>query len=264
MLQGNSPPERFLAAVEESRDMGLRRVSVWRRGVMPPANWDIVAPLLDPVSPLCARTLENGCLLRENSSPDIWVIYEGVRYLVTTSDAFNYMAYNWFAVQSVPDGFLSSVPTIPPDGTILQDAASSALYLVTGGAKVQVDGDTLSGLGKAGQPVRIIPPESARVIPWTPPERSWLKELNSGQEWFIRAGARFPIHTPASRDALVSAGEMTNQVTVVPQGSPSPTSPPSRPMPSISASRAVRFTGGSSAAHASAGPLTPANPPVLW
>ena len=219
MIQGDSTPERVRAAVEESQALGLKRVSVWRRGVMAPAVWDAVIPLIEPVTPICARTLRDGCLLRENSSPNVWVLYGGVRYFIPSPESFAAMGYDPNALVFVPDGFLQNIPTVPSDGTILQERGAEDRYLILAGARFPVTDESLAGLGNPNAPLLNVPPGSIPYVTPIPRENSWLKELYSGREWYVAAGARFPIVSPEARDTLIAGGHMQAHVVVVPQNS---------------------------------------------
>jgi hypothetical protein len=219
MIQGDSTPELVRAAVEESQALGSKRVSIWRRGVTAPAVWDAIRPLADPVTPICARTLADGCLLRENSSPNVWAMYGGARYYIPTGESFAAMGYDPNGLSLVPDGFLENVPTAPPDGTILQELGSQDRYLILAGARFPATDESLAALGTESGPVQTVPPGSIPHVTPVPRDNSWLKELNSGREWFVTAGARFPIESPEARDALIAGGHMSSEVVVVPQNS---------------------------------------------
>jgi len=55
--------------------------------------------------------LNDGALLREQSRPEVYVMYSGKKIWVPTTDAFRAMGLSWDNVQVVPDGSLASLPT---------------------------------------------------------------------------------------------------------------------------------------------------------
>lgn len=220
MLQGNSSPERFMEAVAESQALGLSRVSVWRRGVTPNEVWDAVRPYADPVMPICARTLGDGCLVRADSDTSVWVLYGGTRYRIRDLASFDLMGFRTDAVQVVPDSLLAGLPVTPPEGALLREVGSATTHVIAGRAKFPVPASTpFEALGLARAAPVTLPPGGLDAIASVPADGSWLKESGSGQEWLIRAGLRFRINSRIAREALVAGGHMVAAPTLVPPDS---------------------------------------------
>jgi hypothetical protein len=171
-----------------------------------------------PPLPPCAEPLEDGCLL-EGSGYEVWVSYGGTRYHVPGPAVFDAMGFHEVDVGTVPDAFLSAIPTAPTEGAVLREFGTGTTYAIVEGARIPVVRTSVDSLRWLTRNVTVVPPGSLDRVPTAPADGAWLKESISGQEWLVTGGARFAIPDPASRDALVAASLITRDVSLVPEGS---------------------------------------------
>jgi hypothetical protein len=228
MLQGNTTADRFLAAVDAARAGGSWKVSVWRRGVVSAEVWDaarsVNAPSPIQIPPdysafwVWSPCPWDGCLLQEESSHGVYVIYGGAKFAVPSEDALWQLGYGitrWY----VGDGALASVPDVPIDGSLVREIGTEGVYVVQGGARFLVPSlDALNAMGRGGQYVYNLPPGGLNQIPLLPREGTQLKETSSYVMWQIVGGARFQIPSLTVRDALVYQGQIRKDLVVVPDG----------------------------------------------
>ncbi|TMB99789.1 MAG: hypothetical protein E6J42_02365 [Chloroflexi bacterium] len=231
MLQGDSSADKFLQALDASDGLGVKRVSVWRRGVMSPDVWTAalsrsqpgappllaapVAPLAPAPQPAVACTAD-GCLLQEASSPTVYVISAGAKFAVPNADTAAALGLNLGYVNFVPDGALGSIASIPPDGTLFHELGSDQVYVMAGGARFPIfSPDTITLLGNTSD-IRTLPPGALEQIPTLPRDGIMLQEAGGSEQWQIAGGARFRIPDPASRDQLSAAGQLRESFLIPP------------------------------------------------
>jgi hypothetical protein len=228
MLQGDTTGGRFLDAMDAAREAGASKVSLWRRGVVTQDVWDAAWNIWEP-SPVVAAAWPSywvwspcpwdGCILREESSDALYVLYSGAKFRIPSPEALAAMGRNPGDHWIVADGQLSMVADIPWDGTLVQEAGIGAVYVVYAGAKFPVPTpEALSALGLGAQRIHLLPPGGLNQIPALPREGSWFREYSSIAEWQLTAGARFELPSPEVRDGLMAAGALESVQYVVPDG----------------------------------------------
>lgn len=227
MLQGDSTGERFLAAVDAARVAGSTRVSLWRRGVVTSAVWDAAWNIYEPRVQVATDWPSywqwspcpwDGCILKEQSSATMYVLYSGAKFPIPSPEALAAMGRSAGDYWIVGDGMMSMVADIPWDGTLLREAGSEAVFVVYAGAKFPVPSlDALYALGLAAQPVHTIPPGGLSVVPAVPREGAHFQEM-SGRQWQIAAGAKFALPSPAVIEVLTASGALEGGIYVVPDG----------------------------------------------
>jgi hypothetical protein len=228
MLQGDTTGGRFLDAMDAAREAGASRVSLWRRGVVTQDVWDAAWNIWEP-SPVVAAAWPSywvwspcpwdGCILREESSDALYVLYSGAKFRIPSPEALAAMGRNPGDHWIVADGQLSMVADIPWDGTLVQEAGSGAVHVVYAGAKFPVPTpEALYALGLGAQRVQLLPPGGLDQISNLPREGSWFREYSSIAEWQMTAGARFELPSPEVRDGLIGAGALESLQYVVPDG----------------------------------------------
>jgi hypothetical protein len=228
MLQGNTTGDRFTAAVDAARAGGSWKVSVWRRGVVNSEVWE-AARLLNSPSPIqtppdysafwvWSPCPWDNCLLQEEHSPGVYVIYGGAKFPVPSLEALTQLGYGltrWY----VGDGQLASVPDVPVDGSLVREIGTEGVYIVQGGARFPITSvEVLHAMGRGGQYIYNVPPGGLNQIPLLPRDGTQLIELSGGTIWQIAGGAKFPIPSVEVRDALVAQGQINWNVVVVPDG----------------------------------------------
>jgi hypothetical protein len=78
----------------------------------------------------------DGTLLREENGA-IWVVFGGARFLVLNPATLARL-YGGKPVSQLWNGGPETIPTIPADGTLLREEASTQVYVIQGGRKVPV------------------------------------------------------------------------------------------------------------------------------
>jgi hypothetical protein len=228
MLQGDTTGGRFLDAMDAAREAGASKVSLWRRGVVSQEVWEAAWNIWEP-SPVVAAAWPSywvwsqcpwdGCILREESSDALYVLYSGAKFRIPSPEALAAMGRRSGDHWIVADGQLGMVADIPWDGTLVQEAGSGAVYVVYAGAKFPIPSpEALYALGLGAQRVHTIPPGGLNQIPSMPREGSRFQELGSVTEWHMTAGARFPLPSVEMRDALIAAGSLEAAAYVVGDG----------------------------------------------
>jgi hypothetical protein len=228
MLEGDTSGERFLAAMDAARAAGSSSVSIWRRGVVRPEVWEAAWNIWEPASVVASAWPSywvwspcpwDGCILKEVSSPNLYVLHSGAKFYIPSPEALAAMGRRAGDYWIVGDGMLETVADVPWDGTLLQEAGSATVYVIYAGAKFAIPNqDALYAMGLAYQPVHIVGPGGLNQIPSVPREGTRIAELGGTSEWQIAAGARFPLPSPEMRDALIGAGALEGTLYVVPPG----------------------------------------------
>ena len=72
----------------------------------------------------------DGCILKEASSPALYVLHSGAKFHIPNSDALAAMGRRPGDYWIVGDGMLQTVVDVPWDGTLLQEAGSPTVYVV--------------------------------------------------------------------------------------------------------------------------------------
>ena len=229
MLEGDTSGEKFLAAMDAARSAGSSRVTIWRRGVVRPEVWEAAWNIWEPAPAVASAWPSywvwspcpwDGCILKEESSPALYVLYSGAKFHIPSPDALAAMGRRPGDYWIVGDGMLQTVADIPWDGTLLLEAGSPTVYVVYAGAKFAIPSpDALNAMGLGYQRVQTIPPGSLNQIPNLPREGTRLAELGGATEWEITAGAKFALPSPEARDALIGAGALEGPLYIVPDGS---------------------------------------------
>jgi len=229
MLEGDTSGDKFLAAMDAARSAGSSRVSIWRRGVVRPEVWEAAWNIWEPTQAVASAWPSywvwspcpwDGCILKEESSPALYVLYSGAKFHIPSPDALAAMGRRPGDYWIVGAGMLQSVADVPWDGTLLQEAGSPTVYAVYAGAKFAIPSPAaLYAMGLGFQQVHTVAPGGLSQIPNVPREGTQLMELGSATEWQITAGARFPLPSPEVRDALIGAGALEATPYIVPLGS---------------------------------------------
>ena len=231
MLQGNTTGDRFTAAVDAARAGGSWKVSVWRRGVVNAEVWE-AARLLNSPSPIQAPPDYSAfwvwspcpwdnCLLQEEHSPVVYVIYGGAKFPVPSQEVLTQLGYGltrWY----VGDGQLASVPDVPLDGTLLREIGTEGVYIVQGGARFPIPSlDALYAMGCGGQYIYNVPPGGLNQIPH--PERRHAAHRDQRRD-SLADRRRREIRDPFGRGARCagSGGPDHRDIVAVPDGGREP------------------------------------------
>ena len=138
-----------------------------------------------------------GALQREQSRPEVFVIYGGARFHIPSPDEFTALGLSWSSIRTVPDGSLSALANVPRDGTLLRERSRPEVYVVFGGARFHIPSpDEFAALGLSWSSVRIIPDGSLSGVPNVPRDGTLLRERSGPEVYIIRGGSAFHITTP--------------------------------------------------------------------
>jgi len=228
MLEGDTSGDKFLAAMDAARSAGSSSVSIWRRGLVRPEVWEAAWNIWEPTPAVASAWPSywvwspcpwDGCILKEESAPALYVLYSGAKFHIPSPDALAAMGRRPGDYWIVGDGMLQTVADVPWDGTLLQEAGSPTVYAVYAGAKFAIPSpDALYAMGLGFQQVHTVAPGGLSKIPNVPREGTRVAELGSATEWQITAGAKFALPSPEVRDALIGAGALEATPYIVPSG----------------------------------------------
>ncbi len=185
MLQGDSSPVAFTAAMDAALAVGATNVSVWRRGVVPMEVWDAIGSYDDGKRP-CWVYRTDGCLVKGSSSNAVYLLQGGARFQIADPAAITRMGFSWSSVQAVSDVFISMLPTIPQDGTLLKEEDSPLISVVYSGARFAIPSpDEFQALGLDPLKVRKIPLGALAQVPVIPNDYSRFRELQSVVDYTV-------------------------------------------------------------------------------
>jgi hypothetical protein len=110
--------------------------------------------------------ITNGLVVKEETSPDIWVYRDGAFHWITSLDAFEHYGYRWERVHSVEPGFLNAFDKGSPIYVLLKCDSSPHIYQLEAGQKRWiVDIPTFQAQGYIWQDVRFVPCAYLRGLP---------------------------------------------------------------------------------------------------
>jgi hypothetical protein len=102
--------------------------------------------------------IANGLVVKEASSPDIYVYRDGTFHWITSLDAFDYFGYHWQDVHIVEPGFLNQFDKGSPIYVLLKCDASPNIYRLESGRKRWiVDIPTFEAEGYVWEDVKFVP-----------------------------------------------------------------------------------------------------------
>jgi hypothetical protein len=110
--------------------------------------------------------IANGLVVKEATSPDIWVYRDGAFHWITSLDAFEHFGYRWQDVHIVEPGFLNQFEKGSPLYVLLKCDSSPHIYRLEEGKKRWiVDIPTFEAEGYVWQDVKFVPCEYLRGLP---------------------------------------------------------------------------------------------------
>ncbi len=115
--------------------------------------------------------LSDGALLREYSSPGVYVIYGGAKFGIPNPQVLAQYGW-WHNVVIVPDGALETVPTVPREGTVVREMSSAPVYVIKSGAKCWIPNPTILQNYGGWPAVRVVPDGGLAAIPTGAPVQS--------------------------------------------------------------------------------------------
>jgi hypothetical protein len=116
--------------------------------------------------------LDDGSLVREHSSPAVFVIYGGAKFWIPSPDWLaRYTPRPATDVVVVPDRALAGIPQIPRDGTVLREWSDARVYVLLSGQRCWIPSFELLDKYTAGQRwsrVRVVPDGALAQVPQGP------------------------------------------------------------------------------------------------
>ncbi len=110
--------------------------------------------------------IANGLVVKEQTSPDIWVYRDGAFHWISSLDAFEHYGYRWEQVHIVEPGFLDAFAKGNPIYVLLKCDSSPHIYQLEAGRKRWiVDIPTFQAQGYVWQDVRFVSCAYLRSLP---------------------------------------------------------------------------------------------------
>jgi hypothetical protein len=221
ILQGATSGPRFREALDTSLAVGSTRVAVWRRGITTGEVWDETRRYLGEFTRPCWVTRSDNCLIREEGDTATWLIQGGARFFVPDGGgpiSTAELTFRGTPVHIVPRGFVATLPTVPRDGTLLQEEDGPEVWVVYTGAKFWIPSpEDFGAMGFDWGAVRLVPAGGASHIPGVAPPYTRVREFNDGQEWVMIPPGRVALDD-GKRARLLAAGR-GEPLYVLPRGS---------------------------------------------
>ena len=158
----------------------------------------------------------DGALLKEQSRPEVFVVYGGAKFHIPSPDEFTALGFAQKYIRVVSDGQLAPIPDVPLDSTLLKELSRPEVYVAYGGAKFHISNrEEFIALGFAWDDIRVIPDGALARIPDVPRDGALLKERSRPDVYVIRAGQKSHIPSEQRFEAL---GYSSRAIQVVPDG----------------------------------------------
>jgi hypothetical protein len=110
--------------------------------------------------------IANGLIVKETTSPDIYIYGDGAFHWITSLQVFQELGYRWQDVHIVQDGFLKQFPKGRPRYVLLKCDDTPHIYQLDAGRKRWiVDIPTFQAQGFVWQDVKIVPCDKLHVLP---------------------------------------------------------------------------------------------------
>lgn len=108
----------------------------------------------------------NGLVVKESTSPDIWVYRDDAFHWITSLEAFDHYGYRWEEVHIVAPGFLDQFPKGAPIYVLLKCDNSPHIYRLEEGRKRWIlDIPTFEAEGYVWEDVKFVPCAYLRGLP---------------------------------------------------------------------------------------------------
>jgi hypothetical protein len=119
-------------------------------------------------------------LLRDWSSPAVYVLFGGARFWIPSPSEFGQLGYDWSRLRVAPDGTAAHIPVVPRDSTLLRERSSPAVYVVYSGRRYLIPSQAeFFRHGFSWSNIREVPNGSVGAIPvggQVPPAKTCANE----------------------------------------------------------------------------------------
>lgn len=173
-------------------------------------NWSQVVETQDESLAHVASFPADHTLIRERSSPRVYVTFGGKPFWIPSPEVFTSLGLDWAKVHIIPDGSLANLPATPREGTLLREQDGPAVYLVEGGKLCHIpNAEEFDARGFVWEDVGVVPDGALGDLPMgqplpttdpnpTPVPRSWAERPNGSMhtsdgdriDYAIREGAK--------------------------------------------------------------------------
>jgi len=112
-------------------------------------------------------SLLDGTLVQGEGQLQQWVICRGARFRASSPEALHQVGIDDKSVRILPPQELAAIPTVPPDGTVIQDRADGRAYIVQYGVRLWIPNpEAFDAAGLTWKSVRVLPAGSVRDLPY--------------------------------------------------------------------------------------------------
>jgi hypothetical protein len=110
--------------------------------------------------------IRNGLVVKESTSPEIWVYRDGAFHWITSLDVFTHLGYQWRDVHIVEPGFVNQFPKGKPLYLVWKCDSSPHIYRLEDGYKRWIiDIPTFVAEGYVWNDVEIVPCQKLHALP---------------------------------------------------------------------------------------------------
>ena len=131
----------------------------------------------------------------------VWAIFGRAKFAVPNPETLARFG-GWESVETVPNGFMSSVSAVPQDWTILKEETPNTQWVFFGGARFAIPSPTVRDRLYPGRSFGVLWDGALAPFGGTPGDWTILKEETPNTQWVFFGGARFAIPSPTVRDRL--------------------------------------------------------------
>lgn len=166
--------------------------------------------------PPAGPCLSDGCLLKDQSTQRIFIMYGGAKFMIPDMLTFLAMGLGGRQAQVVETDVLAKVSNEPADGTLVKELGDSSISAIVGGARFPIPSEQhFVGFGYKWESVKIVPPGSLKRLNVVPHDGALVKEFGQERVYQIRGGKAEPIADIATFQAM---GLQWRDVRVAPHG----------------------------------------------
>jgi len=108
----------------------------------------------------------DGTLVRERSHAEVYVVYGGAKFWIPSTTEFQALGFLSTNVRVVPNGALGAIPSIPRDGTLLNERSAPEIYVMSEGRRCHIaNPQVFEARGFRWADVRVVPYSSLAAVP---------------------------------------------------------------------------------------------------
>jgi hypothetical protein len=166
-----------------------------------------------------------GSRFRELSGGPDWQMTAGARFAVPSPEVAAALTATGSLeelVYVVPDGALAQVPLQPRDRTRVRELSSPTEWQIAAGARFPLpsaaERNKLVHAKQLEWHLSVVPDGGLAGVPTVLRDGSHVRELDGAVEWQVVAGTKIALVDGPRRDALIAAGQLSQEPFIVPNG----------------------------------------------